>query len=169
VHRPSRGFTLIEVLVVLMIIGVIVSLAALSFGDNRAEELQREARRLQAVLTLAAEEAIVKSRELGVRFDADGYRFFILDDNMAWLLLEHEREFAPRQLPPPLELTLLTDARVVRAGSLGGDAKDTPHAYFFATGELYPAFELILRHPDLERAYRLEARIDGTIELHTEE
>src|SRR5690625_3085555 len=75
----QRGFTLIEVLIVLLIIGVIVGLAALAFRDNRADELAREAQRLRAVLALASEEAIVKSRELGLRFDADGYRFFVLD------------------------------------------------------------------------------------------
>lgn len=167
--RSNRGFTLIEVLVVLMIIGVIVGLASLAFGDNRAEELQREAQRLQAVLTLATEEAIVKSRELGVRVDANGYRFFVLDDNQAWLPLEHDREFAARQLPQPLELTLLTDARAIQASRSDKDGKDSPQLYFFTTGELYPAFELLLQHPDLDRAYRLEARIDGKIELHAEE
>jgi general secretion pathway protein H len=165
--RSSRGFTLIEVLMVLVIIGVIISLAGLAFRDNRADELQREAQRLQAVLMLATEEAIVKSRELGVRFDATGYRFFILDDNQAWLPLEHDREFAPRQLPRPQELTLLTDARAIQPSS--SDAKETPQVYFFATGELYPAFELMLQHPQLDTAYRLEARIDGKIELHAEE
>jgi general secretion pathway protein H len=164
--RDNRGFTLIEVLVVLVIIGVIVGLASIALGDNRAEELQREARRLQAVLTLATEEAIVKSRELGVRFDADGYRFFMPNDEQAWVPVEHDREFAARQLPRPLELTLLTDARAVRSNDR--DAKATPHVYFFTTGELYPAFELILSHPELETAYRLEARIDGKIELHAE-
>lgn len=165
--RHNRGFTLIELLVVLVIIGVIVGLASIALGDNRAEELQREARRLQAVLTLAAEEAIVKSRELGVRFDADGYRFFMPNDEQAWVLVEHDREFAARQLPRPLELTLLTDARAVVRSNTRDDSA-TPHVYFFTTGELYPAFELILSHPELETAYRLEARIDGKIELHAE-
>ncbi|HEX5513684.1 MAG TPA: type II secretion system minor pseudopilin GspH, partial [Gammaproteobacteria bacterium] len=137
--RDNRGFTLIEVLVVLVIIGVIVGLASIALGDNRAEELQREARRLQAVLTLAAEEAIVKSRELGVRFDSDGYRFFIPSDEQAWVPVEHDREFAARQLPRPLELTLLTDARAVRSNNRDGN-NATPHVYFFTTGELYPAF-----------------------------
>lgn len=167
--RSNRGFTLIEVLMVLVIIGVIIGLASLAFGDNRAAELRREAQRLQAVLNLATEEAIVKSRVLGVRVDADGYRFFILDDNQAWLPLEHDREFAVHQLPRPLELTLLTDARAVTTSRSGEGSKETPHAYFFATGELYPAFELILQHPDLDTAYRLEARIDGKVELHAEE
>lgn len=166
--RPQRGFTLLEVLLVLVIVGVIVSLAALAFRDNRADELEREARRLRVVLTLATEEAIVKSRELGLRFDADGYRFLVLDDEQVWQLIEHDREFAARKLPKPLELIALTDARAMQTSSAGDSNRNEPQVYFFETGELYPAFEVILRHPELENAYRIEARIDGQVELHAE-
>jgi general secretion pathway protein H len=167
--RAIRGFTLMEMLVVLVIIGLIVGFAVIGISDNRAGELEREARRLKAVLTLAAEEAIVKSRDLGVRFDADGYRFFVLNDEQTWVPLEHDREFAVHALPQPLDLTLLTDARAVRTGSDDDSKAEQPHAYFFPTGELYPAFELTLNHPELERHYRIDARIDGKIELHAEE
>lgn len=167
-HR-SRGFTLIELLVVLVIVGVIVGLASIAFSDNRADELKREAQRLSAVLTLAAEEAIVASRELGVRFDADGYGFFVLGDDQTWLPLEHDREFAAHRLPQPLHLTLLTDAREVSTRRADDKQRDGPHAYFFATGELYPPFELTLSHPDLPTRYRIEARMDGKVELHAEE
>lgn len=155
-------------MIVLVIIGVLVGLAALAFRDNRAGELEREARRLRAVLTLASEEAIVKSRELGLRFDTDGYRFFVLDDEQVWQPIEHDREFAPHKIPQSLELVVLTDARAVRTGSDESAAKDEPQVYFFDTGELYPAFEVNLSHPDLEAFYRIDARIDGKVELHAE-
>src|SRR5690606_9227992 len=167
-HR-SLCFTLNELLVVLVIVGVIIGLASIAFSDKRSDELKREAQRLSAVLTLAAEEAIVASRELGVRFDADGYGFFVLGDDQTWLPLEHDREFAAHRLPQPLHLTLLTDARAVSARSADDQQRDEPHAYFFATGELYPPFELTLSHPDLPTRYRIEARMDGKVELHAEE
>lgn len=164
----QRGFTLIEVLIVLVIIGVIVGLAALAFRDNRADELAREAQRLRAVLALASEEAIVKSRELGLRFDADGYRFFVLDDEQVWQPIEHDREFAAHELSKSLELTVLVDARALRTDQGEKSGKDEPQVYFFETGELYPAFELSLGHQDLETLYRIDANIDGTVELHAE-
>jgi general secretion pathway protein H len=167
-RSADRGFTLIELLVVLVIIGVIVGLASIGFSGNHAAELEREAKRLGAVLTLAGEEAIVKSREIGVRFDADGYRFFVADAEQTWVPLEDDREFAEHALPPPLALTLLADARAVRTDDGSAEAGE-PQVYFFATGELYPAFELTLRHPELQQHYRIVARIDGKIELHAEE
>lgn len=167
--RNSRGFTLMELLVVLLIIGLIVGFASITFSDNRAAELEREAKRLGAVLTLVGEEAVVKSREIGVRFDADGYRFLVQDAEQNWVAVEDDRELAEHRLPRPLDLTLLTDARAVETAGSGGDGGAEPHAYFFPTGELYPAFELSLRHPELPRRYRVEARIDGTVELHAED
>lgn len=81
-HRPGRpyGFTLIEVLVVIVIIGVMAGMIVVSMtmGDPR-RELLREAERLRTVLSLAAEEAVIQQIELGAEFTESGYRFLKWD------------------------------------------------------------------------------------------
>src|SRR5699024_337924 len=58
-HADARGFTLIEVLVVVLIIGIVLSFVSLSINTNSAaERLDREARRLAALARTAATDAI---------------------------------------------------------------------------------------------------------------
>ncbi len=77
--RRAAGFTLLELMVVMVLIAIIFSFAALSMrGDDVAEIMEREARRLETLLVLANDEAIVRGEELGVRFADDGYEFLIL-------------------------------------------------------------------------------------------
>jgi len=75
-----RGFTLLEVLVVVAIIGIVLAMATLNVGgDRRGDALREESRRFAALVQLADEQAILRSEEWGVRLDADGYGFLVLD------------------------------------------------------------------------------------------
>ncbi|WDD95821.1 GspH/FimT family pseudopilin [Burkholderia sp. FERM BP-3421] len=80
----ARGFTLLEMLVVLVIAGLLVSLASLSMRRNPRTDLREEAQRLALLFESAGDEAQVRARpiawqptEHGFRFDvrtADGWR-----------------------------------------------------------------------------------------------
>src|SRR5690348_13968912 len=66
-HRGTRGgFTLLELLVVLVVVAIMVSMAMLSFGvlgrDRQAEE---ETRRFWTVLQQAREESELQAEDLG--------------------------------------------------------------------------------------------------------
>ena len=55
-----RGFTLVEVLSVLAIIGIIVALAQVRFAPSAAQVLDTEARRLALLLEAARDEAMMQ-------------------------------------------------------------------------------------------------------------
>ncbi|WP_161809600.1 type II secretion system minor pseudopilin GspH [Stenotrophomonas terrae] len=116
----ARGFTLVEVLVVVVIVGVLaaaVGLVATARGDGYA--LREEAERLAAVVRLLADEAVLDNREYGIRVSAQGYEMRAYDNRDGrW---HAQPGWAPRQLPDNLQL-LLEGAVVALPASPGADA-----------------------------------------------
>jgi general secretion pathway protein H len=69
--QSSRGFSLLELLVVVTIIGIFAGAAVLSLGVvGRDREIERETLRLQSLLSLLREEALMQSRDYGLLFNA---------------------------------------------------------------------------------------------------
>ena len=76
----DRGFTLLEILVVIVIIGVMVAMVTLSFnvlGSDR--ETAEETRRFWAVLRQAREEAEMQAIDIAVFVGATEYEFLRFD------------------------------------------------------------------------------------------
>ena len=149
--RDNRGFTLIELLVVLVLIAVITSLAVTRLSLGGDPGLEREARRLAAVLDMAMDTAIIQSRELGLVLDEDGYSFVRLEGG-EWepYGAEGDRIFGPHQLPDTIRLNWQSEDRESISGPTdSGDANgaDAPGILLLSSGETSPA-ELELQWRD---------------------
>lgn len=70
-RKPRSGFTLIELAIVLVILGVLLSAALVRFPDPAADRLDRSARRMAAVLGYLHEEAALRGRVYRVTVDLD--------------------------------------------------------------------------------------------------
>ncbi|MEE4350981.1 MAG: GspH/FimT family pseudopilin [Pacificimonas sp.] len=68
------GFTLVEIMVVLVIIGLAAAVAAIGFGSG-GNEARTEAERLGARLLAARDHALFSQRETAAVVDQSGYRF----------------------------------------------------------------------------------------------
>ncbi|CAK0760959.1 general secretion pathway protein H [Gammaproteobacteria bacterium] len=99
----SKGFTLLEILVVILIIGILSTMVSLSVG-SREPATHREARRLAELMRLAAEESILQGQEWGLRLVEDGYEFTVLDGEVWRTALDDI--LRPRKLPRDLEAKL---------------------------------------------------------------
>ncbi|HMC46290.1 MAG TPA: GspH/FimT family pseudopilin [Caballeronia sp.] len=75
--RPQAGFTLLEMLVVLVIAGLLVSLASVKLTRNPRTDLNEEAQRLALLLESAGDEAQVRARPIAWLPIEGGFRFTI--------------------------------------------------------------------------------------------
>lgn len=134
------GFTLIEIMVVLIIVGLLAALAVFSLGDSsRQRELENEVRELYLLMQTASEQAVVNNREMGLQFQEDGYQFVAYQDDDASWASSGERLFRLRTLPEWLTVTKFIENDTPKLAS----AKDEllPDIVFFSSGETTP-FEI---------------------------
>ncbi|RQQ10777.1 GspH/FimT family pseudopilin [Burkholderia stagnalis] len=83
-ERRAAGFTLLEMLVVLMIVGLLVAVVTLAPSRNRRTDLAEEAQRLASLLESAGDEAQVRSTPIAWQPIGGGYRFVQRTESGAW-------------------------------------------------------------------------------------
>lgn len=172
-QASQRGFTLLELLVVLVVVGVMVSMAVLSFGVlGRDRQVEEETRRFWAVLRQAREEAELQVEDLGIFMSADAYQFLRFDSREnEWLLIEYDELFAERDLPEGLRFRLRLESRDVvlqpdlpQRGDKEENDKWPPQIMVLSSGDVMP-FELEIERDGAPALWRVTALADNDLRL----
>lgn len=136
INYRQRGFTLIEIMVVVAIIGTMVALLGVSISRDSDRLARLEAKRFQAIVNEVRDEAILAGESYFLKLDEDqaSYRFEgVLADRVssydAGLL-------KPRMLENGVALRWEVDAQFEESESAGTDAK--PKVLITALGEITP-------------------------------
>jgi general secretion pathway protein H len=92
--NKAKGFSLLEVLVVLVIIAMSVKMVSYTFDDAEAEELEKQALRVYRVINLASEFAVLNQIELGFHLDKNVLEFLVFDGEK-WKVFDAEALYEP--------------------------------------------------------------------------
>jgi general secretion pathway protein H len=180
----QRGFTLIELMVVVLIVGLMASLVQFNVSGKRPDDsLQYESARFAAIFEVAAEYGMLNNIELGLVVKKDSYQFVGYDgtqwaeipdqDWQANVTLPKEVELSIELDDLPIEEPMLFDADTFKEKDEDDftllskeeqEKKIIPQVYILSGGDLSPfsvTFRLTEELAYIENAEDLAYRVTG--------
>jgi general secretion pathway protein H len=184
----QRGFTLLELLVVVVIVAILFTYTTLAIRSDSPEDLiKEEAHRLERLIQLALEESILRGEEYAIEVQLDGYRFLRFTENQ-WQPLAQDKLLRQRALPQNMELEMsLEDTEIIIGESQSETQEDPlsehtpgddenvstdeqenkeeikPQIYLLSSGEITPEFEIRFYILGIESSYFVIGLFDGTV------
>lgn len=166
----NGGFTLLEVLMVVLLVGVISGIAMLSLSPGGAErKLQDESDRLVTLLQQASDEAVMQNQEYGLKITDSGYLFLCLDEvKQRWNPCKNNQSFREHDMPEGLAIHVLREGRLtlpVSAENSDDSAEErqkgpriNPDIFLLSSGEASPAsLEIqVSDKPDIKQEIRID-------------
>jgi general secretion pathway protein H len=154
-----KGYTLIEILVVLFIISIIACVALLTISQSQNKQLQTFAVELTQLVMLAEEQAMLQSTVLGLHFSDHGFQFARYRPSAeykknAWEPLQ-DRLLNRHTIPDDIEIGL-----EVNHGRINKN-KD-PQIVISANGEITP-FTIFVGKKGQKPHYVITASADGSV------
>lgn len=151
----NKGFTLIEILIVIVIIGITVGFALISFGDfGQGRSVLFSAEQLANTLQLAQQQAILEANTLGLRIDNNGYQ--ILKFQERWKPISNKGIFKVIHFPK----NTLVNLKTTNHPPIG-----TPSIILYASGDMTP-FTLILGTPQEHVIATIKGHHNGNIQIN---
>jgi general secretion pathway protein H len=170
--RVDAGFSLLELLVVVAIIGLLVQAVTLSLGAlGNDREIEQETGRLRSLIDLLHEEALMQSRDYGVMFTETGYRIYVFDyTELQWVVPQADRLLESYALRPRLAMTLMLDGRNVplEPDFESRDLENAePQIMLLSSGEVTP-FTIGMQRDGIDGSFELTAALDGEVTVSQE-
>ena len=169
----DSGFTLLEILVVIVIIGVMVSMVSLSVGVLGADqEVEEETRRFWAVTRQAREEAELQAIDVAIFVGTNDYEFLRFDTRRnEWIPIVEDQLYAQRSLPDGLRFRLWMEGReiVLKPGLPDRSQKDEnqkfpPQLTVLSSGDVVP-FEMHIERDGAPALWRMTSLADGDLRI----
>lgn len=151
--KRTAGFTLIEILVVMLLLVIVIGMVGLTISGDEHRAVREESDRLSVLLHAVQQEAILQGKVYAVQFGATGYEFQIVGkDGKFESLAQTDDMLRPRTLPPAMEIRGVTVE--------GAPAGEAARVVFYPTGEA-PVFEVSFVQTNAR--WRVAGRLNGTI------
>lgn len=156
--RPQRGVTLIELLVVLAILALMAGAVAFNLPPAR-DDAKREAERFAALLSAAANEAIVDGRPLRVEIAPTAYSFWRFERG-EWRAADESEAISGRALNGVAMETVVEDPAMRNESRPTGTEAVVRRIFLDPIGAAAP---FTVDFTSRRERWRVERGIDGTI------
>ena len=108
-HVKNSGFTLLEVMMVVMVVGIMASFVQFNIGgDSPDKQLKKSSERFVAIFDAAAEYGLLNNIELGL-YVKDNHYQFLGYDGTRWSDVPEQALLAEYSLPEGIKVTLTLD------------------------------------------------------------
>ena len=153
--KSQRGFTLLELLVTLVIVGILITFVAVSFTTNSYKhEIRAEANRLAQRIELVRRVATMHNETWGVSISEHGYRFLKFNPSEEEWSESEERLFQNYDLP--MHMFLEFDGNLDIPVLIDKYNELEPEMVIVPGGEMTP-FVLNCKHEHSEKTRMLES------------
>lgn len=163
--KTGKGFTLLEILVVVFIIGIVLSMVVISINPDKGEELKTEADRFITLVSLATQESIMLSKEYALDLSHDGYSFLAFEDQQ-WTAAEGDI-FRTRTLPQGVYMDVYLEGEKYDFEDAEEEERN-PRIFLLSSGEMTP-FEIVLQSEDTKESFHISGDISGKLTMDEEE
>jgi general secretion pathway protein H len=117
--KPTRGFTLLEMLVVLVVASIMLSVATLSLMPSAQSVLRDESKRLAFLMENGAMASQAGGQPLAWSGTGNSYRFWLRTKEGEWVRIERDNLLHPRNLPDTVRIGAVSfNGRSIEPGSL---------------------------------------------------
>ncbi len=152
--KPQRGFTILEILVVVAVISIIASTILLNTSFSRPENaLKKHAVELAKTLQLLMQEAVLEDRNFAISVEPGRYQILEYDGEN-WTPSE-DRFLLGLQRKYPFEDEISIDKAVIK---IEKTEKPVPHILILSSGEM-TVFEWEI----IDRSNQLRVRLQSSL------
>jgi general secretion pathway protein H len=158
------GFTLLEILVVVVIIAVLTTVAMLSIGVLGTDrELDAEGDRYSDVVAAAAEQSQLEGRDFGIWFGPARYQVLTyVQQTQQWDSIADDRLYASHELPAGVQVAVELEGRQLPLGVGQPGAPRVPQVLLYSSGDASP-YRLTLTRDGSESRWLVDGQPDGTL------
>ncbi|WP_058479633.1 type II secretion system minor pseudopilin GspH [Legionella waltersii] len=155
---PHKGFTLIEILIVIVIIGITIGFALVAFGDfGESKRIRFAAEQLLNTIKLSQQKAILESSTLGLKLDKSSYQILKFVNNKEWKPISNQGIFKIHYLPSHTVLHLKKN---------GNSEHNSPDIILMPSGDM-TLFTLDFGSNSEQSITRIIGSSNGDLELNS--
>lgn len=157
-NAGARGFSLIEILVVILIVGIAAGFALLAFGDfGAARRATVMAEQFASYIKMVQQRAILEMNTLGINITPNGYQTYRFQQGTTWQPMSKNSPFRWQNFPSSIVVTFKSNIK---------NTSKEPDIIINSSGDM-TEFVLYFGNTRQARITTLVGQHDGSIVLTT--